>query len=309
MPKISVIVTVYNLENYIEKCISSILKQSFKDFELLIINDGSKDNSLEVVKQFTDKRITILDKENGGLSDARNFGLLKAKGDYILFIDGDDYIEQDMLEQLYFTAQKKSCDVVECAYYKEFEKRKIIKKKFNTNFDKIRIHPCNVWNKLYKKDIVNKINFLKNVWYEDIDFNIKISKYIETIGFVTAPLYHYIQRDGSIIHTTSKKILDIFLVCNDIINFAKNEYDKIYWFDMEYLLSKELLLNSFLRFVKYDKENNTKNSFMLYEYVQNEFPKWKFNKQLRKFSLVNLYLFSINKLTFRLYWKILKIIL
>lgn len=120
MPKISVIVPVYNVEKYLERCISSILEQSFKDFEVLLVNDASTDKSLEVARRFLpDHRVRVLDKPHGGLGDTRNFGAMRASGRYLLFVDSDDWIEKDMLLNLYTAAEEYHADLVVFNYIRE----------------------------------------------------------------------------------------------------------------------------------------------------------------------------------------------
>ena len=120
MVKVSVIVPVYNVENYIEKCLDSLLNQTLDDIEIIVVNDGSTDNSANIIKEKYVNKIVYLEKENGGLSDARNFGLPHAKGKYIAFLDSDDYIEPTMYEKMYSVAEKEEADMVECDFYWEY---------------------------------------------------------------------------------------------------------------------------------------------------------------------------------------------
>ena len=115
MTKISVIVPVYGVEDYIKKCIDSLVNQTFKDFEVLVVNDGTLDRSIDIIKEsFNDKRIKILNKENGGLSDARNFALSYATGEYIMYVDSDDYVHEEILEKMYNRAKETNSDIVLC---------------------------------------------------------------------------------------------------------------------------------------------------------------------------------------------------
>ena len=163
MPKVSIVVAVYNVEKYVSKCIESILKQTFTDFELLLVNDGSKDSSLSILKEYAlkDSRIDIIDKPNGGLSDARNTGMRKAQGKYIYFVDGDDFIEETLVEKCVNKLEETDSDMVMFdiyQYYLETGKKEIIANPFDE--DKIysifdtpelltNIKNC-AWNKMYK---------------------------------------------------------------------------------------------------------------------------------------------------------------
>ena len=123
MPKVSVIVPVYNVEAYVEKCLKTLVEQTLEDIEIIVVNDGSTDKSKEIIqkimKQFPEKMVYI-EKENGGLSDARNYGMPYAKGEYIAFLDADDYIEKDAYQKMYELAQKEDSDMVECDFYWEY---------------------------------------------------------------------------------------------------------------------------------------------------------------------------------------------
>ena len=123
MPKVSIIVPIYNVEMYIEKCLETLVNQTLKDIEIILVNDGSKDSSAEIAKKYLEKypeKIIYLEKENGGLSDSRNYGLPHAKGEYIAFLDSDDYVEENMYEEMYELAKKEDSDMVQCNFYWEY---------------------------------------------------------------------------------------------------------------------------------------------------------------------------------------------
>ena len=119
MKSLSVIVPFYNVENYIEKCLETLVNQTLQDIEIILVNDGSQDKSVDIVKKYLNKypdKITYLEKENGGLSDARNYALPYAKGEYIAFLDSDDYVEKTMYKDMYELAKKENSDMVECDF-------------------------------------------------------------------------------------------------------------------------------------------------------------------------------------------------
>ena len=196
MPKVSIIVPFYNVEGYIEKCLDTLVNQTLKDIEIILVNDGSKDNSEFIVKKYLDKykdKIIYLEKENGGLSDARNFGIPHATGEYIAFLDSDDYVEKDMYEKMYNIAKKENSDMVQCNFYWEYpdlNKKKIAdmpkysgKKEM---FEKTRVE---AWNKLIKRDILeeSKVEFPKGLRYEDVEFTYKLVPYINKVSFIEEP--------------------------------------------------------------------------------------------------------------------------
>lgn len=202
---ISVILNVYNGEKYLAHCIQSVLRQTYINFELLIINDGSTDNTPIIAESFQakDKRVIVYNTENKGLSGSRHFGLSKVNEEYIIFIDCDDYIEGTFLEKLYNALVTQNADMAICEYYEEYEdyqKHIHIKNQVQTEEytrDLIRGRTWNVvWNKLIKTAIVrqNQITFPTEIRYwEDVPFSVCYSLYCNKIAYVNEPLYHYIK--------------------------------------------------------------------------------------------------------------------
>jgi glycosyltransferase involved in cell wall biosynthesis len=173
MVKVSVIVPVYGVEKYIKKCISSIINQTFSDFEIIVVDDGTKDNSIKIIKDnFHDDRIKIFHKENGGLASARNYGITKASGKYMFFVDSDDFLEPNCLLEMYNEIINKDVDMVICDYYKYFENGHKTHEKMIPFYDKennkchVISMPCSVC-KLIKSNIIkdNKITFLENHYF------------------------------------------------------------------------------------------------------------------------------------------------
>ncbi len=207
MPKISVILPVYNVEKYLRRCLDSVLCQTFADFEAICVNDGSADKSLNILEEYAakDSRIKIVTQANQGLSMARNNGLKVAKGDYIYFLDSDDAIHPKLLEIAYTFATKYGADMVCFKYEKsdgiKYRPNKIdvenIKYKVTDNAldlalskSKFRI-AFNVWSKFYKKEILNGINFIKGILYEDYPHTYAVlAKKPKTVS-IDAKLYFY----------------------------------------------------------------------------------------------------------------------
>ena len=173
--KISVIVPVYNVEEYLGKCLNSLVNQTLKDIEIIIVNDGTKDNSEKIINKFLKKynNIKYYKKENGGLSSARNYGISKASCKYIGFVDSDDYIDKTMYERLYNKIISDDYDVALCDLYRVYDEKlvytssnvkKDLKNKKEIQEAMLNIYPT-VWNKLYKKELFNEIKFKENVWF------------------------------------------------------------------------------------------------------------------------------------------------
>lgn len=211
--KVSVILPCYNVEKYIARSIQSILDQTYSDFELLVVIDGSPDNSKQIAETFTDSRIKIFEKENGGLSDARNYGLERANGEFIYFMDSDDWIEPDLLEENLKIVEEENLDFVVFGYIQDDEDKQgnvISSKKVIPKLDKLTKGDKNIeidshhigligyaWNKIYRKSFIDKYNFRfekGTSLIEDILFNAPIYQVSSVIRFNKAAYYHYLNR-------------------------------------------------------------------------------------------------------------------
>ena len=217
-PVISVIVPVYNVEKYLDKCVSSVMAQTFKDIEILLIDDGSKDASGRMCDDYalTDSRIRVIHKENGGLSDARNRGITEARGRYLSFIDGDDYIEPDMLETLYNNLVREDADASMCGIYSEYADRQT---RFWPNDEYLvltgnqpvkavlegRQGSINAVNKLYKRELFSEIRFPLGKLCEDAFIMVKLMAQVNKAVVDTRPKYHYVHRGDSITTSAYKK--------------------------------------------------------------------------------------------------------
>lgn len=291
-PKISVIIPVYNVEGFIDRCIKSVVNQTLQDIEIIIVNDGSQDNSELVIKKYLNsEKIKYFKKENGGLSSARNFGINRANGEYIAFLDSDDYIDSNMYEEMYRLAKKENADMVECDFVKEWEESKIEihknnkrnknkknyekKRKYKKIYDKRRkyknkrdmmIKPRVVaWNRIIKTEIIknNDIKFPNGLIYEDLEFYFKILPYIENISYINKYFVHYTQRENSISNTQSVKNEDIFQILKNIIEFYKTiglykKYEK----ELK-LMSKRILLGSSMKRILKISDYKTKFNLIL----------------------------------------------
>lgn len=321
MPKVSIIVPIYNVEMYIEKCLETLVNQTLKDIEIILVNDGSKDSSAEIAKKYLEKypeKIIYLEKENGGLSDSRNYGLPHAKGEYIAFLDSDDYVEENMYEEMYELAKKEDSDMVQCNFYWEYpdkNKKKIGELKQYSNKKEMLVKTrVEAWNKLIKREILVKnpeIRFPKGLRYEDVEFTYKLIPYVEKISILNKPFIHYIQRGNSISNTQNERTKEIFDVLDNVIKYykEKNLYEE-YKEQLEYIYVKTVLCRSLLRMVKInDKSIKSQLLKRTWENVNTKFPEWKKNPILKKNkSLKDLYLKTINKITYKIYCKILSLI-
>ena len=321
MPKVSIIVPIYNVEGYIEKCLETLINQTLEDIEVILVNDGSTDNSELIAKKFFEKypgKIVYLEKENGGLSDARNYGIPYAKGEYIAFLDSDDYVEKNMYEEMYELAKRENSDMVQCNFYWEYpdkNKRKIADlKEYSGKKEMLVKTRVEAWNKLIRREILirnSEIRFPKGLRYEDVEFTYKLVPYVEKVSILNKPFIHYIQRGNSISNTQNERTKEIFDVLDNVIEFykGKNLYEE-YKEELEYVYVKTVFCRSLFRMVKIQEENIQSQLLdKTWENVNTKFRDWKKNCILKKNkSLKDLYLKTINKTTYKIYCTILGLI-
>ena len=235
--KISIIVAAYNIEEYLSRCLDSIIGQTYKDLEIIVVDDGSTDSTGVIADSYAQKdpRITVIHQENAGLSGARNAALKVIKGEYVGFVDGDDYIEPDMYEKLANACYENNAQLAVCAYNKVYADEKngganesIKVRKHDaativlTREEAFNIYVCDnrefhiynsVWSKLFKREIISGFNFPVGKNSEDIMFTTKAMGNSTTVVFVNKPLYNYVlEREGSIMNTrnASKQKLSEF---------------------------------------------------------------------------------------------------
>ncbi|MGL4863988.1 MAG: glycosyltransferase family 2 protein [Cetobacterium sp.] len=253
MQKISVIIPVYNVEKYLDKCLYSIVNQTLKDIEIIIVNDGSLDNSEKIALKYRDidSRIKYYKKENGGLSEARNYGLERACGKYISFIDSDDYIDETMLQKMYMNAEENNSDMVVCGFKSIYESGVIRETKGYTKITfKDILEVSFAWNKIYKKNLLEKIDlkFPVGKHYEDMFCIPRIALNCEKITVVSEELYYYVIRENSI--TTKRdndKIFHLLEAClynKNLVEKSSNIYLNKEW--LEYSNQIKIIFSSFV---------------------------------------------------------------
>lgn len=313
--KVSIIVPVYNVEKYLEKCLKSLVKQTLKDIEIIVVNDGTKDNSQKIIDKYTKKYdfVKCYIKENGGVSSARNYGLKYAKGEYITFVDSDDYVEKDMYENMYNKAISRDFDIVVCNL-KYIYSDKEINVYSNLNNDlfgldevkksMINIYPSS-WNKIYNKRLFkSKVKFKEKVWYEDVEFLYRLYPHINSIGVIDGHYYNYIQRYGSITSTFDERVFHYIDNWNGIIKYYKeNGYFEQYKNELEYCYVRYI----YATFIKTasnfsDKAMYKKAINDAINNVKKAFPNYRKNKYFYK-SLKGIYLVLFNKLLAILLYK------
>ena len=244
MPQISVIMPVYNTSQYLRRSIESVLNQTYKDFELICINDGSTDNSLEILQEYAthDPRIKIINQENAGLSCARNSALEIAQGEYISFIDSDDFWAENFLDVLYTNLTKQpKADISGCNFKKIKKPTDNIdnitpsKPKLYKDALNVLLHPknfihFNVWNKLYKREVIGNIKFVAGMYYEDWVFNCQVFLHAKGFVWIDKMLYGYNISDKSIMRSAfnERKLSDYVRGIIEVYTYYMNNAPK-FW--------------------------------------------------------------------------------
>ncbi len=217
--KISVVVPIYNVEQYLRRCVDSIIGQTYKDLEIILVNDGSTDGSLNICREYekADSRIKVIDKQNGGLSSARNAGIDIMTGKYVVFIDSDDYIAYNMVERLYSIAVAEKVNIVCCRFFKFNDE--------TTGFKADKTQPIKLltgkeamyqmffsggigwsaWNKIYLSKLFDTIRYKEGVYMEDMSTTYLLYEQCERVAFTSEKLYYYYIRSTGITGTKSSK--------------------------------------------------------------------------------------------------------
>ena len=256
MPKISIIVPVYKTEDKLNRCVDSVLNQTFTDFELILVDDGSPDNCGKICDEYAlkDSRIIVIHKENGGVSSARNCGLKKASGEFIAFIDSDDYIEKEYLELLLMYQQQTDADLVMCNYNllmatktgyvsHGFSDGQVLEDELFAKTIYTKIAKCDtagyfcLWNKLFKKHIFvnNQISFNNDMSFgEDMLFIMDCFKHVNTAIFTDKPLYNYEMSDCGLFSAYRPSFIQDVLKCYNRMVADTCEYDNSINLDFKY---------------------------------------------------------------------------
>ena len=239
---ISVIVPVYNVEEYLEECLESIKRQTYTDIEVILVNDGSIDRSKEICERYCEKdsRFKLVNQENKGLSGARNRGMLESKGEFISFVDSDDVLKEDMLEQLMKQMTSEDIDIVECWYTNEKQELELstpknVKTIFQGDSKDALVSLCkdnivrlNAVAKLFRRQVIINFPFLEGLFYEDVYGGIGILKHIRKMVKINYIGYYYRDRQGSIMNREFNiKNLDLFTICDKLEQLYQGDTDSL----------------------------------------------------------------------------------
>ena len=255
MKKLSIIIPVFNGEKFIKRCVDSVLNQSMYIDEIIIINDNSTDGTIEILEKNYSNLVNIKIinlKKNHGVSYCRNLGIEKSSGEYIGFVDSDDYVEVNMFEKMYNNAKDNNLDICICNFV-EVNQQNRIKSKYKNNEEILerdkslekyllnKISPS-VWDKIFRRKILKNIKFnTKLIIGEDILFCLEAFYYSKKTGFVNDYLYNYIQNDNSAVHTISSKLLQYV----DVIKYIPLQIEKDLKLNEDGIISGELIINDY----------------------------------------------------------------
>ena len=301
---ISIIVPIYNAEKYLNKCI---------ELEIILINDGSTDNSEKIIKSYNDKRIIYYKNKNQGIGKTRNFGIEKATGKYIMFVDSDDYLKEDACEKLYKKAEKENLDLVICNFYRVVNNENIeenlpyfqnasLKENSNILLD-VNLAP---WNKLYKTTLIknNNIRFIENLKYEDAPFVVETIDKAEKIGKIQDYLNYYVIHDNSETTIRDEKVFDILEIIDKIYNYFKD--NKNIQKTLETLIVSMIANYNIQQRVQIDKDTANKFIDESFDYLRKHYPNYKKNSYFKKQNLFRR-LIEKNKRLTKLYCSIYRL--
>lgn len=299
---VSVIVPVYNVEQYLNKCLDSLVNQTLSNIEIIIVNDGTRDNSQEIINEYVEKYPRIVRsfiKKNGGLSDARNYGVPFSRGEFIGFVDSDDYIELDTYQKMYEEAVRSNSDLVMMDYIVEYPSKneRVTLRRCSEKKELFIDMKAAAWNKLYRREwlISTGVMFPKGLIYEDTEFFLKIIPHLRKFSFADGVSVHYVQRTGSIANTQGAKTGNIFTIFSNVYKYY-NDQELIaeYQDELEYVTARTLLCSSFERIAKISDVNfRHELSRKTFLELKRMFPNWKKNRYLKHNSIHNIYMKSI----------------
>lgn len=303
MTKVSLIVPIYNSQNYLEKCIKSLISQTLKDIQIILINDGSTDKSEKIIKSFDDERIVYISKNNEGIGKTRNLGIDKATGEFLAFVDSDDYLNEHFCEYMYQKAVNDDCDLVVCDFFEE--RNTLVGIKFkdfkDTNLREtpelinyINLGPC---NKLYKKSLfdVKSNRFEENLKYEDAPFVVKMLVSANRIGKVNDYLTYYVIHSNSETTIRDKRMYDILEITDIIVNDLK----KVNYPNDPLVSLAVMILTDYTIQQRYISNVKYRHDFInkAFKYLNNLDRKWRRCSYLKRFPSLKRYVKTSKLLT------------
>ncbi|MBR6533709.1 MAG: glycosyltransferase family 2 protein [Clostridia bacterium] len=305
--KVSLIIPVYNVEDFLDRCLKSVEQQTYKDAEVIIVNDGSTDNSYKIIDDYVARNSNFVTYkiENSGLGGARNFGLTKATGDYVVFLDSDDYIATDCLEKFIQCAEKNGSDIVVCnscdvtedgtaiSYSKNNIKEETVSVYSTPNI--LLNRPC-AWAKMYRTTLFEGLAYTPREWYEDLRLTPKLYLRADKISFIEDTLFFYVQRAGSIMNNSKiARNLEIITAFEDLLSYFKqNDVYETFKEELEYLVIEHIAVAGMTR-VLMSKASEKKSVIAKMEEYLASFDDLYGNKYISTLSLNKKLILKFNK--------------
>lgn len=315
--KLSIVALVYNLEKYLPRCLDSLVNQTLEDVEILCVNDGSTDSAPQIIEEYAKKypnKVKVFHKENGGEFTTRNYGLARAQGEYVTFVDTDDYVELDWAEKLYNAAKENDADIAVCGFERiDLNTNKLVGKDMTKHGYTTKIvdpkddfvlfiNPA-PWNKVYKREVIQEFRFLPFRGFNDTMFLVSAYTKVKNITFIPDVLYHYYLRYDSQIHTVN--IEDVNNLKKYLLEVKQLYINKEKYEEMKYILDMMAFIHlgiSVMYRLSYDKTINIKSEIKnTIKYLDEEFPTWrkspflKFNYCIKR-GIKHIGLWGISKL-------------
>lgn len=301
MAKLDIIVPIYNVEKYLRKCLDSLVNQDYSDFFVRLINDGSKDSSSDIAQEYVNQYpnlFKLYTKENGGLSDARNYGLEHSDSEFVAFIDSDDYLDQSMFSEM-ISRIDEDTDIVCCdlMYVYDNGEMKIAScgddSLLNSKLDSLKLNNS-ACNKIFRRSLFDTIRFVKGKWYEDLATIPCVLYQARKIQLVHKPFYYYYQREGSIAHIKNEKMFDIYWAIQHIEECLQlSDWKNI---KNELLIEHGLFLTS-LRIKKMEDYRDRKEFFRLnINHLRGLCPDWYIQSLRMNYSIKSKIIFTLFKL-------------
>ena len=293
MVDISIIVPIYNASKYLKKCLGSLVNQTKKELEFILINDGSTDDSESIIKSYNDSRIKYFKRSNHGIGKTRNFGINKSTGKYIMFLDSDDYLEENACELLYEKIEKDKLDLVVCDFYNVIKETKVCEKNAIFKNTALKDKPdllLNInlapWNKIYRSDLIknNNIKFIEDLKYEDAPFVALSLLKSKKIGKVDKPLINYVIHEKSETTIRDQKMFDIIKIVDIIRGYFKNySWSR----DVVDTLTIKILVNYNIQ-QRNIKDKDVRNKFIdeTFSYFEKNIPNYKSNIYFKERSVL-----------------------